>query len=123
MRLIAQAPQQIGGTSLNPGDVLPSSVHSWELLPDAVRRCSIWPEGNPSSRLVDAITRAPLGDLSPQTLIGIVRRGAAVSSDPTEPAPLHAAAMARDIMVRQGHAQRFAGPPEKPQQVQQHKRR
>jgi hypothetical protein len=42
--------------------------------------------------------------------MGMIRRGAVVSDSPDEPAHLHAAAMARDILVTGGRVQRFFAP-------------
>lgn len=109
MRLIAQAPQLVGDVSYLPGDVLPSSMHAWPLLPEAIRRGSIWVEGTPVSSLLDAHTGAVV-TVEPRIALGMIRRGQLVSSDPNEPAPLHAAAIQRDIQQRVGLVQRFQPP-------------
>lgn len=109
MRVVAQATQFVDGTSFAPGDVLPASLHSWPLLPDAVRRGSMTVEGVPSSVLLDASTGSPL-QMEPHLVLGFVRRGLAVSSDPREPAPMHAAAIVRDLLAQRGHVAQFPGP-------------
>ena len=76
-RLIAQAPHDFSGRTYAPGEVLPSALHAWRLLPSAVERGAIWVDGEPVASLVDARTGAALDvkRLGPDIFCGLVRRG------------------------------------------------
>lgn len=122
LRLIAQAPMQVDGAQYVPGDVLPASLHNWALLPQQVRRGSIWVDGSPSSPLLDAATGKPV-ELPRSVVVGAIRRGTLVGSDPAEPAPLHAAALERDMLVGRGLICRHPGPvPQEASKKQKHTR-
>jgi len=105
VRLIAQAPRTVEDKDFVPGDVLPASLHSWPLLASAVRSGGIWVEGSPTSKLFNRDGQPASG--APRVLMGMIRRCAVTSDNPEEPAHLHAAALARDLLVVGGRVQRF----------------
>lgn len=92
-RLIAQAPMDVSGRSYKPGEVLPELMHSWPLLADTVRRGAIWVDGEPHATLVDSRTGHPLNpEISPDLLLGMVRRGQVKSTSGDTPEMVAAAA-------------------------------
>lgn len=107
MRLVAQSPVAFDGVSYAPGDVLPERMHGLELLPFLVKNGTVWPEGRPSSTLLDAHTRTPLFGVDPVVLSGLIKRGQTTSLNASEPPAIHAAVIERDIMQARGHGQRY----------------